>query len=274
MHRAAVMLAALLLLGQAQIGAAAGTGDTRGAFIAIVIDDLGNNLPLGERCVRLTGPVACAILPQTPFAQRLARDARGRDKEVILHLPMQSIDGKALGPGSLDARQRAFDIIVTLNQDLRSVPFAVGINNHMGSLLTQRRQSMQWVMQAISNKGGLFFVDSRTTPQTVAAQIAGETGIPYLERNVFLDNDPQAANISTQFEILIATARKHGTALAIGHPYPETLAFLERRLPELENSGVQLVTLSKLLSVRNAQPTSLRTSAILPTVRAGAKSAN
>ncbi|MFQ5757402.1 MAG: divergent polysaccharide deacetylase family protein [Acidiferrobacterales bacterium] len=274
MHRAAVALAALVLLGHVQSGVARDTGDAPASAIAIIIDDLGNNLAEGERTVRLPGPVACAILPQTPYARRLAGNAREYNKEVILHLPMESIESDALGPGGLDSKMRAFDIIVTLNKDLQTVPFAVGISNHMGSLLTQRRQPMEWLMQAITNRGGLFFVDSRTTPQTVAATVAREVELPHLARDVFLDNDQQLSSISTQFEILLDTAREHGSALALGHPYPETLAFLERKLPELENSGVRLVTLSKLLRMRNAKPASLRTSVIVRIVRGDSKSAN
>ncbi len=274
MHRAAIALAALVLLGQVQVGAARGAGDAPVAVFAIIIDDLGNNLAEGERTVRLPGPVACAILPQTPYAQRLARYAHNNNKEVILHLPMESVESDALGPGGLDSKMRAFDIIVTLNKDLQTVPLAVGISNHMGSLLTQRRQPMEWLMQAITNRGDLFFVDSRTTPQTIAATVAREVELPHLERDVFLDNDQQLPSISTQFAILLDTAREHGSALALGHPYPETLAFLERKLPDLENSGVRLVTLSKLLSMRNTKRASLRTSAILRIVRGGAKSTN
>lgn len=274
MHRAAIALAALVLLGQVQAGVARGAGDAPIAVIAIIIDDLGNNLAEGQRTVRLPGPVACAILPQTPYAQRLARTAHNNNKEVILHLPMESVESDALGPGGLDSKMRAFDIIVTLNKDLQTVPLAVGISNHMGSLLTQRRQPMEWLMQAITNRGDLFFVDSRTTPQTVAATVAREVKLPHLERDVFLDNDQQLSSIRIQFAILLDTAREYGSALALGHPYPETLAFLERKLPDLENSGVRLVTLSKLLSMRNAKRASLRTSAILRIVRGGAKSAH
>jgi hypothetical protein len=133
---------------------------------------------------------------------------------------------------------------------------------------------MEWLMQAITNRGDLFFVDSRTTPQTVAATVAREVKLPHLERDVFLDNDQQLSSIRIQFAILLDTAREYGSALALGHPYPETLAFLERKLPDLENSGVRLVTLSKLLSMRNAKRASLRTSAILRIVRGGAKSAH
>lgn len=223
------------------------------AFIGLIIDDLGNNLPSGQRVVGLPGPVACAILPQTPHAKRLAEEAHAHHKEVILHVPMESVDTSAPGPGGLDTTMRAFEIIIALNHDLQTVPHVVGVSNHMGSLLTQNRRSMRWLMQAMVNRGDLFFIDSRTTPDSVAAEIADEFGIRYLVRNVFLDRERHTEAIDRQFEALMDIARKRGTALGIGHPYPETLELLERHLPRLANTDIRVVPLSKILAIRNGK---------------------
>lgn len=218
------------------------------ALISIIIDDLGNNLQLGRRTIQLPGPVACAILPHTPFGAPLAQEAYENNKEIILHLPMQSADETEPGPGSLHSRMGAAEIAATLDDDLRTVPYAAGVSNHMGSLLTQRSEPMRWLMQALARReSSLFFVDSRTTADTVAAKTARELGVPNLERNVFLDDDKNIDAITQQFERLIALARKHGSALAVGHPYPETLELLERRLPELQRTSVMLVAPSVLL---------------------------
>ncbi len=216
--------------------------------ISIVIDDLGNNLEQGRRALRLPGPVACAILPYTPHAARLAREAYASGKEVILHVPMESEDDDAeLGPGNLASNMTDDDLSATLEQALRTVPHAVGVSNHMGSYLTRQPQPMRWLMHALARRGGLYYLDSRTTPDTVAARIATELGVPNLERHVFLDDDLSESTIEQQFERLLELAEHQGSALAIGHPYPETLAFLERRLAELNHKRVHLVPPSQLL---------------------------
>jgi polysaccharide deacetylase 2 family uncharacterized protein YibQ len=249
---AALALVALLSLG----GASPGLGTESSAVpiiaISIIIDDLGNNLPQGRRVLRLPGPVACAILPHSPYAARLAREAQTSGKEVILHLPMESEDGAQLGPGSLTSNMQADEINTALDQALRTVPHAVGVSSHMGSFLTKQSQPMRWLMHALARRAGLYYVDSRTTADTVAAKIATDLGVPNLERDVFLDEDPRHGAIERQFERLLELAERRGAALAIGHPYPETLAFLEGRLAQLSKTYVRLVPPSRLLGRRHA----------------------
>lgn len=242
--RGALVATVLLVL----CASSAAKDRTAAALISIIIDDLGNNTQQGRRAVRLPGPVACAILPQTPFATTLAQEAYENGKEIILHLPMQSADAaEQPGPGALYLNMGFAEITTMLESDLRTVPHAVGVSNHMGSLLTQQPEPMRWLMQALARRGGLFFVDSRTTAATVAATTATEFGVPNLERNVFLDDDKSIDAIAQQFARLIALAQERGGALAVGHPYPETLTFLESRLPELQGGAVLLVAPSVLL---------------------------
>ena len=216
--------------------------------IAIIIDDLGYQLAAGHRAVALPGPVVCSILPGTPRATQLALAAWERGKEVLLHLPLQSVnhDGKS-GPGSitLDTTREAFaDTFATA---IESVPFAVGVNGHRGSLLTRHPGHMSWLMEEILRAGGLYFVDSYTTHHSVALQIASEQGVPAIKRDVFLDSDPAPESVAQEFERLKALARERGLAVAIGHPYPDTLAFLERAIPGLVEEGIQLVPLRELI---------------------------
>jgi polysaccharide deacetylase 2 family uncharacterized protein YibQ len=222
--------------------------------IAIVIDDLGENLSEGRRVLRLPGPVAVAILPHTPHATRLAHEAQDRRKEVILHLPMEALGENEAGPGRLDTTMPALELRLTLDDDLRSVPRAIGVSNHMGSRLTQDRPAMETLMQALRARG-LFFIDSRTTPDSIAAPAASAQGVPLLVRQVFLDNDRHPAAIEVQFEELLRLAQRQGQALAIGHPYPETLAVLERRLPHLAERQIQLISLSAMLKRQPENPT-------------------
>ena len=216
--------------------------------IAIIIDDLGYQLAAGHRAVALPGPVACAILPGTPGSVQLAQAAWQSGKEVLLHLPLQSVhhDGTA-EPGSITldtTRQGLADIFASA---MATVPFAVGVNGHRGSLLTRHPGHMGWLMEEILRAGGLYFVDSYTTHHSVALQIASERGVPAIKRDVFLDSDPTPEMVEREFERLKALAREHGIAVAIGHPYPGTLAFLERAIPGLVEDGIELVPLREMI---------------------------
>ena len=216
--------------------------------IAIIIDDLGYQVAAGHRAVALPGPVACAILPGTPGAAQVAEAARERGKEVLLHLPLQSADqGGATEPGSitLDTTREAFTD--TFAAAIESVPYAVGVNSHRGSLVTRHPGHMNWLMEEILRAGGLYFVDSYTTHRSVALQIASERGVPAIKRDVFLDSDPAPDKVAREFERLKKLAREHGLAVAIGHPYPATLDFLERAIPALVEEGIELVPLRELI---------------------------
>ena len=227
--------------------------ETGTPVIALIIDDLGNQGAQGSRVVRLPGPVACSFLPHAPFTTRLARQAHLLNKEVMLHLPMQA-DGheQALdetGVLTLDMTQHQF--LTALQDDLEAVPHVSGINNHMGSLLTRSHEQMTWLMQSISAQGSLFFVDSRTTDETVAGSLARAYGIPSSERNVFLDNVPDPEAIRAQFRRLLEMARRQGTALGIGHPHEATLEVLRDEIGRLEKQGVELIPVARLIELQN-----------------------
>jgi len=247
-----VVVASLLLFWQ-QVAQA------QDAAIAIIIDDLGNH-DSHEQAVRLPGAIACAFLPHTPYTPRLAKLAHSLNKEVILHAPMQAMNNKALGPGSLTLDMSEQEFIETLQQDLASVPHVSGINNHMGSLLTRHPGHMLWLMQEMNRHGDLFFVDSRTTAQSVARMVAEENSVPTLNRDVFLDADNTQEFVEQQFDKLISIAKKRGTALGIGHPYPATIAVLKKRLQQLDGEEVVLVSVSELLRRRNKEKSSWQVS--------------
>jgi hypothetical protein len=238
-----ITLLVLLVLAAAPAASNAGTEVT----IGIIIDDLGNNLANGERATRLPGAVACAILPHTPFARSVANAAHAAGKEVVLHLPMASRDAREPGPGQLDAGMPALEMRATLDYDLSTVPHVIGVNNHMGSLLTTQPDAMDWLMRELAQRR-LFFVDSRTDAETVAADTARRVGVPVLERHVFLDDDLAPAAVAAQLDRLEHLARRHGYALAIGHPYPVTLAALEHWLPQLAERGIHLIPLTTRLA--------------------------
>ena len=232
--------------------------------IAIIIDDLGYERAAGERTIALPGPITCAILPDAPRADWMARAANAEGKEVIVHLPMQAANhtGKT-EPQSLTMDLSRAGFSAVFDQAFNAVPHAVGINNHRGSLLTRHPGSMRWLMEEISARDSLFFVDSYTTHHSVAMQIAGENGVTAIKRDVFLDSEPTAEAVEYQFERLKRIATERGVAVGIGHPYEVTLAFLEQALPELEREGFELVPLSSL--------TELRTDGAVPNLRVTGK---
>ncbi len=217
--------------------------------IALIIDDLGYSRSQAERAIALPGPVAFAVLPQAPYSSRLAQLAHERGKEVLLHLPMQALDGDRLGPGAITLDTTRAELERILSANLVTVPNAVGISSHMGSLVTQHPGHMSWLMEAIDARGSLYFIDSYTTKASVALRLAREFGIPSIRRDVFLDRDLEQGTIDTQFERLISLALKRGTALGIGHPYPVTIGVLERRLPRLVEDGIELVSVEELIRV-------------------------
>jgi len=221
--------------------------------IALIIDDLGNRREQGNRVVSLPGPVACAFLPYGRYTDLLARQAHAHNKEVLLHLPMQAVEHAPimLGQGVLTLDMTEQQFRTTLDYDMAAVPYLSGLNNHMGSLLTRHPGTMAWLMDVIAQRGDLFFVDSRTTNATVAEQLAVEYGIPNTARNVFLDNVPTPAAVRAQFKKLVAMAKRNGTALGIGHPHPGTVEVLADELRRLEQQGVQLIPVSRLIERQN-----------------------
>ncbi len=229
--------------------------------VALIMDDLGPNREAGARTAALPGPVACSVLPHTAYARELAEACHRAGKTVLLHLPMEAVRGnQALGPGALRLHMTRTELLRTVAADLAAVPHVAGVNNHMGSLLTRHPGHMRWVMEALRRHGELFFVDSRTTPRSVAWRLAREQGLPALARDVFLDDDPRPEAVAAEFRRWLALAQRRGRALAIGHPRPATLALLERELPRLRERGLVLVDPRALLEgvVPRESPPGLR----------------
>lgn len=225
------------------------------ALVSIVIDDIGNNPREGRRALALPGPVAIAVLPHTAYGAALAEDARRAGKEVLLHLPMDAENATETdpGPGRIEAQMSAREIAAMFAYDLQTVPYAVGVNNHMGSLLTQDAPTMDALMQAIRARGDLFFLDSRTSPRSVAARRAAEHGVPALERDVFLDSDRGEAAVWRSIRRIERLLAARGRAVVIGHPHPETFAVLEQWLPTLGARGIRAVPPSAMLETRKGK---------------------
>ncbi|MGE5626195.1 MAG: divergent polysaccharide deacetylase family protein [Bacillota bacterium] len=233
---------------------AAEDAPTQPAVIAVVIDDLGNNLAEGRRAAALPGPVACSILPHTEHSVDIAELAHAAGKEVLLHLPMQSMEGIPLGPGGITLHMNEADMKATVQDDMASIPHLAGVNNHEGSLLTQHPGDMAWILQAVRAVGHYYYLDSYTTTDSVAYQVALEQHVPAARRSVFLDDVNTEDAVREQWRKLIRIARERGFALAIGHPRPATLKVLEEELPKLAGEDLKLVAPSRIVELQEKHP--------------------
>jgi polysaccharide deacetylase 2 family uncharacterized protein YibQ len=218
--------------------------------IAIIIDDMGHNLIEGERLIAMDQPLTLAFLPFRRHTTRLAEKAHLHQKEIMLHAPMANTRFLELGPGGLNPDMSQPEMAITLRRALRSIPHVQGVNNHMGSLLTQQLRAMDWVMEEL-NHYPVYFVDSRTIASSIAGDVAAAYRIPTLTRDVFLDHEQTEEYVDKQFELLIKRAKENGSAIGIGHPHTVTVDYLEKRLPEMDEEGIAVATVSGVWAMRN-----------------------
>jgi uncharacterized protein len=223
-------------------------------LVAVVIDDLGNSLDEGRSAAALPGPVACSILPHTAHGAEIADLAHASGKEVLLHLPLQSMEDIPLGPGGVTLDMDETEIKSTVQDDLDSLPHLAGVNNHEGSLITQHPGDMAWILEAVHEAGSYYYLDSYTSADSVAYQIAREQHVPAARRNVFLDDVNSEDAVREQWQRLLRLARKYGFAIAIGHPRSATLTVLQDELPKLAAENVVLVAPSRIVELQEKHP--------------------
>jgi hypothetical protein len=217
------------------------------ARIAIVIDDIGYR-KTDSAVLNLPGRLTLSILPHTPYGKKLAKQAFQADHDIMLHIPMESENGKLLGPGALTIDMDEQALRASLASSYHEIPFAIGINNHMGSRLTQMYKPMAWTMRFLKDNN-LLFLDSLTSNKSKAGRVARAFDVPELSRNIFLDNQLEEKYIEQQFYRLIWQARhsRSHTAIAIAHPHPETVKALTLLIPRLAKENIKLVPISALL---------------------------
>lgn len=226
------------------------TNDVYHASISIIIDDMGYNLKSGQRAINLPGQLTYSFLPHSPYANPLSKLAHHNSKEVMLHLPMEAESGNKLGPGGLTRSMTDKKFLKVLERNINAIPHARGFNNHMGSLLTKSQVWMKKLMQEVAADKNLFFVDSKTTSQSVALNAARAEGLKSISRDIFIDHEMSETFMLLQLRKLEARARVKGTALAIAHPKNLTLSVLEKWLPELKMKGIKLVSVSELINLQ------------------------
>jgi polysaccharide deacetylase 2 family uncharacterized protein YibQ len=218
--------------------------------IAIIIDDMGNQYQNGLDLVLLPYPLTLAFLPSRPHTKALSSLAQQYNKEIMLHSPMENQQGLALGIGGLVETMSEYEIKNILSKSFNALPNMIGVNNHMGSKLTTKPKIMKWVMEEV-RQHPFYFVDSRTSSDSIAAQTAEAFDIPNLSRDVFLDHHQTRDFVQNQFLKLIKIARIKGTAIAIAHPHKVTVDYLSWALPKLDEKGVRIATISALWHIQN-----------------------
>lgn len=220
----------------------------QGPLVAIIVDDLGADLAMMQDFLDLQLNLTVAVLPNVPHARAVAELAHADGREILLHVPMEPRDYPSVDPGeqALMVDLSTAEVQQRLRRYLQTVPWVVGANNHMGSRFTESREGMRGVLQILKEQG-LFFVDSRTTADSVAIAEAEGMAIAHAERDLFLDNDINEEAIRRQIRKLIGVAREQGSAIGICHPHLETYAALKKEAPSFAAAGVKLVAVSALL---------------------------
>ncbi|MEA1990642.1 MAG: divergent polysaccharide deacetylase family protein [Thermodesulfobacteriota bacterium] len=215
-------------------------------LVAILIDDMGYNLPINNQFLKLEAPVSFSFLPTAPHTPTLAKKAKDFGKDVLIHLPLEPVNSAIdPGPGVLRLSMDFDSMLQILRKDLDAVPGAIGVNNHMGSKFTASKRGMELILTEIKRRG-LFFVDSKTTHESVAYITARSMGIPAAERTVFLDHDTQKESIRREIKKMVKLSMENGCVLAIGHPTSNTWKVLYEELPRVRKR-VRIVPVHKIL---------------------------
>ena len=216
--------------------------------VAIIIDDLGYDSAVASSFLDLDLPLSLSVLPSAPFTDRIVREGNEKRAELMVHMPMEPKDYPSVnpGPGALLVGMSDHEISEVLQRDLKEIPGARGVNNHMGSFFTENTDKMRIVFRELKRMR-MFYVDSRTTSDTICIDLAREMGVAFARRNVFLDNDLSPSAIRMQVERLLSMARHSGHAIGIGHAHWETLKILRDYAPRIKKE-FEVVPVSKLVS--------------------------
>jgi polysaccharide deacetylase 2 family uncharacterized protein YibQ len=216
----------------------------RGPAIAIVIDDLGNDVVAARRAIALPKAVTLSFLPYPDATQMLAREAIRAGHEILVHVPMEPEGNEDAGPMALRVGLPNDEIMRRLDWAFARVPGFSGINNHMGSRFTADRKALVPVMQALAARH-VFFLDSRTTAKSQIVDLAQSLGVPTARRDVFLDD--QGTSVQDELRLTEVRAKEQGAAIAIGHPHAETLSALEKWTSSVSLRRVVLVPVSEIV---------------------------
>ena len=214
---------------------------------AFIIDDLGYEREVAKKMIELEFPVTLSILPFLQYSEFIAEEGRKNNQEIILHLPMEPSNSSANpGPGAIKSYMSEEEIRQVVRDCILNFPYIMGVNNHMGSKITENREIMEIVLEEIKGYN-LFFIDSMTSKNSIAYQVAQEMGVKTAVRSVFLDNENDMEYIKGQMLEVQKIALREGEAIAIGHSRINTFYVLKRKIPELIKAGIEIVPVSELV---------------------------
>jgi polysaccharide deacetylase 2 family uncharacterized protein YibQ len=218
------------------------------ARVAIVIDDLGGEEHISEELLHWDLPITLSILPFTRRAKTLALEAHRRGREVILHLPMEPNGYPKIRPGEgvLLQEMDKERLLHQLSEDIEAVPYIKGVSSHMGSRLTEDPEKMEIILSELKRRG-LYFLDSRTSPQAVGIKTARSLGLKAAERTIFLDNSSGEGDVKQKLEELTRLSLAKGKAIGIGHPHSSTIKSLKEMIPKMKERGIDIVPLSSMM---------------------------
>jgi len=223
--------------------------ENRGTLV-FIIDDAGNNLRELEPFLRFPGPLTIAVLPGLPNSAQAARLIRAAGKEVFLHQPMEALGGQPPGPGAIYSGMGAEQIKSILSQNVAEIGPVAGMNNHQGSKITMDNEAMETILEFCAERG-IYFLDSRTTAETVAPIAARRLGIAIGERDVFIDNEQDKASMLHYIGEGLQRARQRGGAILIGHTWsPELAGALAELYPDLVKQGYSFASASAMIRNR------------------------
>ncbi len=218
-----------------------------GPKLALIIDDCGQWLDTERAFIALPIPLTLSVLPDVRYNTLIAREANSAGKGVMLHMPMETVSGVYPGPGEVTTEMTDAQIVAMVQHDLSQVPLAQGVNNHEGSKGSADTRVMTEVASTIAKANpNLFFIDSMTAANSVAASVAAANGLATAKRDVFLDNKNEIDYVEGQLREAEALAKKNGSAIAIGHPRSATIAAVTALYPEFERDGITFVLVSSL----------------------------
>jgi len=226
--------------------------------LAIVIDDFGYRPAQENQVLQMPAAISVAVLPDATHAHEMATKAHQRGHEVLIHLPMAPLSKQPLEKNTLRPDMSSEEVERIIREAVAKVPYAVGLNNHMGSAMTSSLPGMQKVMQVL-NHYNFYFLDSMTIGNSQSTRAAAGTSVKVIKRRVFLDDTQNEADIRKQFLRAVHLAQRDGSAIAIGHPHPTTVKVLQQMLPTLP-ADITLVSPGQLLNEpqnagRQAPPT-------------------
>lgn len=215
--------------------------------VAFIIDDLGYEIEVAKKILELEFPLTLSILPFLKYSEYMAEEGKKNNQEIMLHLPMEPNDSSIdPGPGAIKSYMSKEEIRQAVRGSIFDFPYVIGMNNHMGSKITEDREIMKIILEEIK-RYNLFFIDSMTSKNSIAYQVAQEMGVKTAVRAVFLDNENDMEYIKGQMLEVQKIALRDGEAIAIGHSRINTFYVLKRMIPELIRAGIEIVPVSELV---------------------------